>query len=55
MREKGTNLVIILTTILALGLTIYGERIEMDDHRNPNVVERNTQSNYTNIHQEISE
>lgn len=51
MRDKGTNLVILLTTILALGLTIYGERIEKDDHRNSNVVERSTQNNYEGIHE----
>lgn len=50
MREKGTNLVILLTTILALGLTIYGEKVEMDDHKNPNVVERNTQNSYDEVH-----
>lgn len=55
MRGKGTNLVIILTTILALGLTIYGEKMDMDDHRNPNVVERSTQSNYDEIHDKIKD
>lgn len=49
MGKRGTVLMILTATVLALGLTVYGEQLESNNLKQRSVVERNTLDNYKDI------
>ncbi len=53
MGNKRTIVTILTATVLALGLTVYGEQLESKNLKPKNVVERSTLDNYKNIEEEI--
>lgn len=55
MGKKSTTLMILIATFLALGLTVYTERLEARDTHNSTVVERNAPNNYKTLKIQIQE
>lgn len=53
MENKRTILVILVATVLALGLTVYGEQLETSNLKEKKVVERSTLDNYENIEEKL--
>lgn len=55
MGKKSTTLMILIATFLALGLTVYTERLAVKDTHNSIVVEGSAPSNYKIIKFQIEE
>ena len=55
MIKKSTILMILIVTVLALGLTVYGEHLESNDLKQKNVVEMSTLNNYKNIKEKLND
>lgn len=53
METRRTVMMILVTTVLALGLTVYGESLEKKER--VEVVNRNSLSNYNDLKIKISE
>ncbi len=53
MGKKSTVLMILTATVLALGLTVYGEQLGSNNLNQKSVVEINTLNNYKDIEEKL--
>lgn len=55
MGKISTTLMILIVTVIALGLTVYGEKLEAQNTHNKIVVEGTAPSNYKIIKVQVDE
>ena len=53
MEKRSTVLTIVIATILALGLTIYGENVDSRDIQKTKIVESHVSHDYKKIYGEV--